>query len=89
MGILDDEGDGAVNWDPVRGVNKSLSEAITTTFFNCPMAKEAAFRVKHGVPVWRYRYKGVFPSVTPYPWLGAYHCGNVPQRTHVLGLTDC
>jgi hypothetical protein len=80
MGILDDEGDGGVNWDPVRGVNQSLSETITTTFFNCPMAKEASFRTRHGVPVWRYRYKGVFPSVTPYPWLGAYHCGNTSKN---------
>ncbi|GAB1314696.1 hypothetical protein MFIFM68171_04906 [Madurella fahalii] len=78
MGITDNEGNGAVNWDPFHGVNQSLSETLTTTFFNCPMAREASFRVKQGVPTWRYRYKGVFPSVTPYPWLGAYHSADIP-----------
>jgi hypothetical protein len=79
LGITDNEGDGVTNWDPVRGVNKSLSAAITTTFFNCPLALEASFRVQHGVPVWRYRNMGVFPSVTPYPWLGAYHSCEIFQ----------
>jgi len=75
MGITNDEGDGVTNWSPTRGVNESLADAITTTFFNCQMAAEASFRALHGVPTWRYRYMGVFPSVTPYDWLGAYHQG--------------
>ncbi|KAL2129923.1 hypothetical protein VTI74DRAFT_7140 [Chaetomium olivicolor] len=78
MGTTDNEANGAVNWDPIRGVNQSLAEAFTTTYFNCQMAREASFRVKQGVPTWRYRYKGVFPSVTPYPWLGAYHSADIP-----------
>jgi hypothetical protein len=27
------------------------------------------------MPIWRYRYMGVFPEATPYPWLRAYHEG--------------
>ncbi|THC88075.1 hypothetical protein EYZ11_012476 [Aspergillus tanneri] len=72
MGITDNEGDGALNWSE-KGVNKTLSDILTTTYFNCPMSMEASFRAKHQVPVWRYRYMGVFPTVTFYPWVRSYH----------------
>jgi hypothetical protein len=27
----------------------------------------------HGVPVWRYLFRGIFPSWKTHPWLRAYH----------------
>ncbi|KAL4928543.1 uncharacterized protein BDV17DRAFT_291468 [Aspergillus undulatus] len=32
-----------------------------------------------GLPVWRYRYFGVFPNLHPFNWLGAWH--SAIQRT--------
>ncbi|KAF5861087.1 hypothetical protein ETB97_000598 [Aspergillus alliaceus] len=76
MGVTDNEGDGALNWSN-KGINKTLSNILTTTYFNCPMAQEALFRTKHQVPVWRYRYMAVFPTVTFFPWLGSYHQADI------------
>ncbi|GIC93655.1 uncharacterized protein Aud_010143 [Aspergillus udagawae] len=76
MGITNNEGDGVLNFSE-KGVNKTLSDILTTTYFNCPMSQEALFRAKHHVPVWRYRYMGVFPTVTFFPWLGPYHQADI------------
>ncbi|RHZ58020.1 uncharacterized protein CDV56_107946 [Aspergillus thermomutatus] len=76
MGITNNEGDGVLNWSE-KGVNKTLSNILTTTYFNCPMSQEAFFRAKHQVPVWRYRYMGVFPTVTFFSWLGSYHQADI------------
>ena len=42
-------------------------------------------RQEYGSPIWRYRYFGEFPNMNPYPWLHAYHGGEVPM---VLGTAD-
>ncbi|GFF44552.1 cholinesterase [Aspergillus lentulus] len=76
MGITNNEGDGVLNWSE-KGVNKTLSDILTTTYFNCPMSQEAFFRTKHQVPVWRYRYMGVFPTITFFSWLGSYHQADI------------
>ncbi|KAF7171978.1 hypothetical protein CNMCM5623_004237 [Aspergillus felis] len=77
MGITNNEADGVLNWSEKGGVNKTISDILETTYFNCPMSQEASFRVKHHVPVWRYRYMGVFPTVTFFPWLGPYHQADI------------
>ncbi|KAK2781889.1 hypothetical protein FQN52_001289 [Onygenales sp. PD_12] len=41
MGITDNEGDSVLNFSEKGGVNKTLSNILTTTFFNCPLAQEA------------------------------------------------
>ncbi|PKX90586.1 carboxylesterase family protein [Aspergillus novofumigatus IBT 16806] len=76
MGITNNEGDGVLNWSE-KGVNKTHSDILTTTYFHCPMSQEAFFRAKHQVPVWRYRYMGVFPTVTFFSWLGSYHQADI------------
>ncbi|KAJ5085969.1 hypothetical protein N7532_010740 [Penicillium argentinense] len=30
-------------------------------------------RIKNNIPTWRYLYRGNFHSLSPKPWLGAYH----------------
>jgi hypothetical protein len=40
MGITNNEGDGVLNWSE-KGVNKTLSDILTTTYFHCPMSQEA------------------------------------------------
>ncbi|KAF4331850.1 carboxylesterase family [Fusarium beomiforme] len=78
MGMMDAEVDGVLNWDAKAGVNRILSNILTITLFNCNIALESSFRALNSVPVWRYRYMGVFPEVTPYSWLRAYHVADVP-----------
>lgn len=41
MGHLNNEGDSVLNWSEDRGINKTFSDIITTTLFNCNMALEA------------------------------------------------
>ena len=50
---------------------------MTTSLFDCNIALEATFRAANSVPIWRYHYDGIFPSVTPYPWLRAYHGADI------------
>ncbi|KLO95281.1 related to esterase [Fusarium fujikuroi] len=85
MGIMDAEGDGVSNWDAKAGVNRMLSNILTITLFNCNIALESSYRALNSVPIWRYRYMGVFPEVTPYSWLRAYHIADVPM---LLGSQD-
>ncbi|KLO83622.1 esterase [Fusarium fujikuroi] len=79
MGIMDAEGDGVLNWDAKAGVNRMLSNILTITLFNCNIALESSYRALNSVPIWRYRYMGVFPEVTTYSWLRAYHIADVPM----------
>ncbi|KAL3964549.1 hypothetical protein ACCO45_001553 [Purpureocillium lilacinum] len=73
MGMTLNEGDAVTNWDPVKGINKTVSRIITETSFECNTAAESGYRALHHVPVWRYLFKGVFPEVTTYPWARSYH----------------
>ena len=41
--MSDNEGDGVVNWSPNCGVNKTLSDIFTLTFFECPITLEASY----------------------------------------------
>ncbi|CAK7236417.1 hypothetical protein SCUCBS95973_009601 [Sporothrix curviconia] len=58
---------------------------LLSGLFVCPAAKAARARQDYGSSVWRYRYFGDFPNMTPYPWMHAYHGGEVPM---VFGTTD-
>ncbi|OAR01793.1 hypothetical protein LLEC1_06994, partial [Akanthomyces lecanii] len=73
LGVTDDEGDSVMNWSPECGINKTASAIISASLLNCNIALESQYRHLNSVPTWRYRYTGVFPEVTPYPWLGSYH----------------
>jgi hypothetical protein len=43
MGIMDNEGDSVLNWSPENGINKTVSDIVTTTLFNCNIAPEATY----------------------------------------------
>jgi carboxylesterase type B len=85
MGTMAQEGDGILNWSPTQGVNRTFSDIVTTSLFDCNIALEATFRATNNVPIWRYHYDAVFPSVTPYPWLRAYHGADIGM---VFGTYD-
>ncbi|KAL4961647.1 Alpha/Beta hydrolase protein [Aspergillus stella-maris] len=65
----------------VSETNKPSEEAInavTNGVFNCPAANATAARAQAGLPVWRYRYFGVFPNLDPFSWLGTWHSAILP-----------
>jgi carboxylesterase type B len=41
LGINNNEGDGVIPWSAHRGVNKTASDIITISYFNCQMLQEA------------------------------------------------
>jgi hypothetical protein len=43
MGIMNNEGDSVLNWSPEDGINKTVSDIVTTTLFNCNIALEATY----------------------------------------------
>lgn len=60
-------------YDPVAGVNTTLSGEITTYSFQCPVSATAGYWAAQNVPVWRYLYSAAFAESQPYPWMRAYH----------------
>lgn len=65
--------------------NQTLVDALTDEVFNCRAAIASRSRSAASIPVWRYRYFGVFPNLNPLPWLGAYHAADIPI---VFGTSD-
>ncbi|KAH8887699.1 alpha/beta-hydrolase [Thozetella sp. PMI_491] len=81
-----DDNDYVVLW-PFTGVapNQTVIDQLTDEYFNCQAAISTKSRAELGIPVWRYRYFGVWPNMNPLPWLGAYHFSEVPM---VFGTTN-
>ncbi|KAF8247288.1 carboxylesterase family protein [Wilcoxina mikolae CBS 423.85] len=69
IGSNNHEGDFLVPFNAEKGINYTLSDILTKTMFHCPVAAQSSYHYKNLVPVYRYRYMPLFPSVTPYPWL--------------------
>ncbi|KAF2194802.1 carboxylesterase family protein [Zopfia rhizophila CBS 207.26] len=73
IGIQDKEGDSLGAITPDGQVNRTASDETTNIMFNCPASLQASVRRGFNIPVWRYRFMGAFPSVTPLSDVGAYH----------------
>ncbi|CAM1511938.1 Fc.00g094510.m01.CDS01 [Cosmosporella sp. VM-42] len=75
------ENDYASLYSPYDGSapNQTEVDALTNEYFNCRAAIASQARHGLGIPVWRYRYYGVFPNLNPLPWLGAYHASDIPM----------
>ncbi|OQU96360.1 hypothetical protein CLAIMM_02454 [Cladophialophora immunda] len=78
LGTNNNEGNGVVNYSPEYGLNTTLADAVTIAAFTCPVSQLAGQLRGHGIPVWRYRYMPVFPSVTFYPFSKTYHTSEIP-----------
>ncbi|GFG27266.1 acetylcholinesterase [Aspergillus udagawae] len=59
-------------------INETAIFAATQTTFNCPVQHSALLKIEQGIPTWRYLYHGNWSNLSPVPWLGAYHSGEVP-----------
>ncbi|CAE6431218.1 unnamed protein product [Rhizoctonia solani] len=86
-GQLDNEGDSLVP-SSFEGINQTVSDAFTYTFLVCPGAKEAQLRVDAGLPTFRYRYSGIYPNLTPYPFIRTYHTSDVPMWFGAINIID-
>ncbi|KAF2106962.1 Alpha/Beta hydrolase protein [Lophiotrema nucula] len=67
------EADGFLPFDPVSGVNTTLSDLLTLVMHHCPVAVASNATAYAGVPTWRYLYAGAFPEQLPYPWMRPFH----------------
>ena len=70
-------------FDPISGINRTLSDQFTESSFHCPAAATAGYWASNGTPVYRYVFSGVFPEITAYPWIRAYHGSDIAL---ILGL---
>ncbi|CAK7217679.1 hypothetical protein SBRCBS47491_003250 [Sporothrix bragantina] len=60
----------------------------TLVIFVCPAANTTRWRGRlpgQRSTTYRYQYAGNFSSVTPFPWMGAYHASDIPM---VFGTLD-
>jgi len=58
----------------------ALSQLITDVGFTCTASTLSSTLVAAGrQPVWRYRFDGVFPNVSPFPNAGAFHSVEIPE----------
>ncbi|CAE7066521.1 unnamed protein product [Rhizoctonia solani] len=77
-GQLDNEGDSLVP-SSAEGIDHAVSDAFTYPLLVCPGAQEAQLRADAGLPTFRYRYSGIYPNLTPYPFIRTYHTSDVPM----------
>ncbi|PIG83107.1 carboxylesterase family protein, partial [Aspergillus arachidicola] len=59
-------------------INETLVYTATQNTFNCPIVETVGNRLEQDIPTWRYLYHGNWSSLSPTPWLGAYHSSDVP-----------
>ncbi|KAG8816753.1 hypothetical protein FRC17_000201 [Serendipita sp. 399] len=75
-GTTNDEGD-LFAWNRATNtVNETLSLGVTLVGFRCPDALQAGYSILSGVPTYRYRYLGQFPTISPPP-LRAFHAADL------------
>lgn len=77
---------------PVFAIQPVL-DLITLYGWTCPTAEASSFRVKQGVPVWRYRYfGGNYTNTYIKPFGSAYHTSELPvlfgTAPSVTGIPD-
>ncbi|KAG8745813.1 hypothetical protein FRC11_012956 [Ceratobasidium sp. 423] len=77
-GQVDNEGDSLVPFS-FDGINQTAADGFTYSILVCPSSREAQLRVDAGLPTWRYRYSGVYPNLSPYPFIRTYHTSDVPM----------
>ncbi|CAE6334740.1 unnamed protein product [Rhizoctonia solani] len=77
-GQLENEGDSLIPSSP-EGINQTASDALGHSLIVCPAAREAQLRVDAGLKTFRYRYSGIYPNLSPYPFIRTYHTSEMPM----------
>ncbi|KAF2713950.1 alpha/beta-hydrolase [Pleomassaria siparia CBS 279.74] len=72
--------------DPYIGYPQSVVDAVTLAGFVCPAYKSTVERNQLNVTVYRYQHAGVYPNMSPFEWVGAYHGSDIPMVFGTYGL---
>jgi cholinesterase len=60
------------------GPNTTLAERARLSTFYCPSNYQIELRQRTNLETFSYYYGGNFSNISPKPWLGAYHSGELP-----------
>ncbi|ETS80204.1 hypothetical protein PFICI_07733 [Pestalotiopsis fici W106-1] len=78
IGTNSREGSGFVAL-PANGTAPSEADILAgTTIIACPTVQEIQNRLLGGLTTHRYEYTGNFSNISPLPWIGAIHSGELP-----------
>ncbi|KAL4789158.1 carboxylesterase [Aspergillus venezuelensis] len=61
-----------------QGPDRALVDLLTQQNFLCPAYATSKLRAQRHLPTYRYEYAGNFSNLSPFPWIGAYHSGDLP-----------
>ncbi|KAI1333579.1 Alpha/Beta hydrolase protein [Xylariaceae sp. FL0016] len=78
IGTNSREGSGFVSWsegDPAPSDEEIIQASALIV---CPTVSEIQNRIDSGLTSYRYEYSGNFSNITPLPWIGAIHSGELP-----------
>ncbi|KIJ50898.1 hypothetical protein M422DRAFT_158875, partial [Sphaerobolus stellatus SS14] len=62
----------------IPGLTELGGVAVTKVVFSCPAGTTTLDRVNADVPVFRYRYDGIFPDISHQSDLNAFHGSEIP-----------
>ncbi|KAG9051778.1 hypothetical protein FS842_011040 [Serendipita sp. 407] len=92
-GTTDNEADIFLIDRTTNTLNTTLSETFTLSIFRCFDSWQSSYSSSAGVPTYRYRYLGIFPSLSPPP-LRAWHAsdqvilfGGIPTEPEASATT--
>lgn len=57
----------------------NVSDAASPTGLQCAAARESTARQAQNLISYRFQYNGNFSNISPLPWMGAYHSGELPM----------
>ncbi|KAL5933557.1 hypothetical protein ACKVV7_005493 [Pyricularia oryzae] len=78
IGTNAQDGNPFAPYDP-DSVDQEVADATLLSLFFCPAFKTSLNRIQANAPTFRYEYFGNFTNVSPKPWMGAYHSGELPM----------
>lgn len=58
--------------------NNDFKDDGTVKGFVCPAANTTDWRASNNLTTYRYQFAGNFSSITPLPWMSAYHASDIP-----------
>ncbi|KAB2571009.1 putative secreted lipprotein [Lasiodiplodia theobromae] len=77
IGTTSNEG-AAFNAFDLSGPNETAAESFMLDTVLCPLVQSTNDRTAAGYNVYRFWYDGNFTNISPLPWMGAFHCSELP-----------
>ncbi|OMP84398.1 Para-nitrobenzyl esterase [Diplodia seriata] len=77
IGTTSNEG-AAFNAFDLGGPNQTAAQAFELSVVLCPLVQSTNDRAAAGLDVYRFWYSGNFTNISPLPWMGAFHCSELP-----------